>query len=344
MLFKRLRSILLPLAVSLPLSVLAGPFSSLVVFGDSLSDTGNLATANAVANSLPVPTLPPIGVGFNGPYYQDSRLSNGPVWIESLATGLGLSSEAAPALQGGNNYAFAGARTGVIGSPPGVLAQAVGLWGPGYAPWGLTPHLSADPNALYVVVGGGNDMRDARSLYTGMTPADVTGRAAAAAAAIGNLANTIGYLASMGAKNILISTLPNLGASPEANFLSLQAASSDASVRFNTLIQSALMSEGATLGLHMYLLDMAGLFDSILANPLSFGITNTSLPCDGFEFSAGASCAASLFADVLHPSAYAHALIASAALAVLGVPEPDSLALVGLALLVLLVAHRRRAA
>lgn len=38
MLFKRLRSILLPLAVSLPLSALAGPFSSLVVFGDSLSD------------------------------------------------------------------------------------------------------------------------------------------------------------------------------------------------------------------------------------------------------------------------------------------------------------------
>lgn len=196
---------------------------------------------------------------------------------------------------GGNNYAFAGARTGVIGSPPGVLAQAVGLWGQ-----------------------------------------------AAAEAAIDNLANTIGYLASKGAKNILISTLPNLGASPEATFLNVQAASADASERFNALIQSALMSAGAALGLHMYLLDMAGLFDSILANPLSFGISNTSLPCVGFEFSGGASCDASLFADVLHPSAYAHSLIARAALAVLGVPEPGTLVLFGLALLVLVVARRRR--
>jgi len=332
MIFKRLRSILLPLAVSLPLSALAGPFSSLFVFGDSLSDTGNLALISPADGPNPA----------KGPY-DGGRFSNGPLWVEGLAAGLGLAGKAAPVLLGGNNYAFAGARTGSGGSPPGVLAQAAGLWGPGYAPWGLPAHLSADPNALYVVVGGGNDMRDARSLYTGMTPADVTAHAAAAAAAIANLANTIGYLASRGAKNILISTLPNLGFTPEAALLGLTAASSDVSTWFNNDILG-LMNFGAGLGLHMNLLDMAALGRDIQAHPGSFGITNTSLPCAGFDFAPipGTSCSASAFSDVLHPSALVHSLFAQAALGALGVPEPGTLALFGLALLVLHVARRRR--
>ena len=346
---KPLRATLLPLALSLPLVALAGPtFSNLFVFGDSLSDTGNLAGAYAQLAGLPVPTMPPQppGSGFNGPYYQNSRASNGPVWIEYLASGLGLTAAATPALFGGNNYAFASARTGLNwptppGDIPGVAAQALALWG------SSTP--IADPNALYVVVGGGNDMRDARAQYTGMSPGDVAGHGAAAVAAINNLALTLTYLASRGAKNVLISTLPDIGQAPEAAILSaafnlpdLQAASSDAADQFNALIASALMSLGTGLGLHMTLLDMAGLTDDILAHPGNFGITNTLSPCAGFEYSSGASCETSLFSDVLHPSGYAHNLIAREALAVLRVPEPNALTLVGLAMLAFVVIQRRR--
>ncbi len=80
------------------------------------------------------------------------------------------------------------------------------------------------------------------------------------------------------------------------------------------------------------------------ANPDDFGVTNTSLPCAGFAFSAGASCATSLFSDALHPSAYAHLLIGQAALAVYGIPLPGTLALMGLALVVLVGVQRRRQA
>src|SRR5438045_2065282 len=54
----------------------AGPFNNLVVFGDSLSDVGNIAQA--------------LFINTPGPYYWNGRFSNGPVYAESLATGLGF--------------------------------------------------------------------------------------------------------------------------------------------------------------------------------------------------------------------------------------------------------------
>lgn len=321
---KRLRSLLLSLAVCLPLSAFAGPFSSLFIFGDSLSDTGNLSFLTGGAQP-----------GISQPYF-NGRFSDGPIWVEYLATGLGLTGQAASVFSGGNNYAFAGARTGLGMSPPGVLAQAVGLWGTGDASLGLSGHSAADPNALYVVVGGGNDMRDARSAVGGTAAT----RAAAAGVAVNDLASTIGFLASKGARNILVSTLPDLGFTPEAALLGLTSESSDASSWFNGLIPG-LMTFGSGLGLNMNLLDMAGLTNEVRLDPGFYGITNTSLPCFGFAFSAGDSCGTSLFSDVLHPSSYAHSLIASAALTVLSVPEPGSLALFGLAVLALVMARRR---
>ena len=100
------------------------------------------------------------------------------------------------------------------------------------------------------------------------------------------------------------------------------------------------------MGLNMHLLDMAKLTDDIVTDPVfraSVGITNFDTPCAGFEYSAGASCDKSLFADVLHPSGYAHTLIAKAALEELGIPEPASILLVLLALMSLTLVVRRKA-
>lgn len=60
------------------------PFERLVVFGDSLSDTGNAG-----------------------------RFSNGTVWVEYLARALGL--ELRPRSRGGGNYAVGGARAADLG-------------------------------------------------------------------------------------------------------------------------------------------------------------------------------------------------------------------------------------
>ena len=307
----------------------AGPFTGMFVFGDSLSDTGNLNIVSGGA--YPDYT--------QGPYF-GGRYSNGPLWVETLATDLGLPNAASPyfAGTGGTNFAFAGARTGTVappGNPPGVLAQIGGIWN------GV-----GDPNALYIVVGGGNDMRDARSTFQTASAADAAGREAAAQATVGNLVSSLGFLALHGAKHVLVSNLPDLGGTPEAGLLGLRYASTDVTNRFNALVPS-LLAAGTGFGLDMSFLDMAGLLKKVIADATTnggglYGITDVTSPCAGFLYSTGDACSVSLFSDVLHPSATAHRLIGEAAFAA-AVPEPQTYALLGLGLAAVVLRSRRRA-
>ncbi len=303
----------------------AYPYSSMVVFGDSLSDTGNVAIATGGA----VPATPP---------YAPGRFSDGPIWVDVLATGLGLPMGAVPSLAGGTNYAFGGARTGAGVSPvPGLLAQFGGLWAPA--------NPLADANALYVVVGGGNDMRDARFAFPTDSLVDQAGRQAAAEAAANNLFTVAAGLAARGARHVLIGNLPDLGATPEAALLGLTAASSDATARYNALLAGFETGlEALFPALDVVLLDLFGLSNQIRDDAINnggatYGITNVGLPCGSFAGSAGDSCATSLFSDALHPTSAAHAIVGAAALR--AVPEPGVawLALAGLAMLTL---QRRR--
>lgn len=304
----------------------AGPYSSLTVFGDSLSDTGNILAFTSGA--LPVaPYLP-------------GRFSDGPNWIDVLAAGLGLPDGAKPALLGGSNYAFGGARTRLLDDPndpfdpPGVLAQVAGLWGP--------THPVADATGLYVVVGGGNDMRDARSA----PGSNDTTRQAAAEAAAKNIEDSVALLASRGARTVMISTLPDLGATPEAFFLGKVAESSDATARYNAEVMAIEGTlEALFADLDVIVFDMAGIAADIRANPSAFGFTNVGLPCDLFPDPRGPTggvCETSLFSDSLHPSGAAHAILGRAALAQ-AVPVPATLPLLALGLTGLVLVRRRAA-
>jgi phospholipase/lecithinase/hemolysin len=152
---------------------------------------------------------------------------NGPVWTEYLATGLGLpaigaipsnllfAGLATGVIQaigapGGQNYAYGGARTGLGGSAgatTGLLGQLV-AWDNSTSILGGGPLTrAADPNALYVVMAGANDLRDYRSGVSG---------ALAPSAVAGNVVGALGLLANAGARHFMISTLPDLGLTPEA--------------------------------------------------------------------------------------------------------------------------------
>ena len=303
------------------------PFTSFNIFGDSLSDTGNVFLATGGAQ--PPASQPYVGGAF----------SNGPLWTDLLAVSLGQPGGGTASLMGGTNYAWAGARASG-GSTPSTLVQtanvAAGFWG----------GVAADPTGLYVLLAGGNDMRDARTAFPSLSLAsDIDGRQAAANAAITSLGQSLGLMAGKGVKNVLLANLPDLGATPEAAGLGLTAVSSDATNRFNALMPG-LIAQAGGLGLNVSFLDLAGVSAAVRNDALNnggavYGITNVLTPCAGFTGSIGISCNVSLFSDALHPSARGHELIAAAALVTV-VPEPSSMLMLAVGICALL-AWRRRA-
>lgn len=330
-------------------------YADLVFFGDSLSDTGNVL-------SLTTAFAPPPMPNFSG---APGRFSNGPVWTEYLAAGLGLPSSALPSNliftgsavvpigpTGGENYAFGGARTGLGGSAgatTGLLGQLV-AWNGSVFGGSLTR--AADSNGLYVVAAGGNDLRDARTANPGNTAADSAARGQAAASAAQNIVSTLFLLAQAGARHFLLSDMPDLGKTPEANALGNTLASTDVTLQFNAdLIADAagldaLFFANTGIDLDIRLMDFYGLTESIYNDAINnggaqYGITNVSTPCitpvaPGAYFFPGSTdngCDVSAYSDPLHPSAVSHRLLGQLALNT--VPEPGSVALVLLGLVLL---------
>ena len=114
-------------------------YDSLYVFGDSYCDVGNLFTATGGAEPA-------------APYY-DGRFSNGPLWLDHVAGFLGVPLKAS--LLGGTDYAFGGAWVTAPQAIPGGTIPSV----PQQVELYLKQHSGkADPNALYVLEGGGNDI------------------------------------------------------------------------------------------------------------------------------------------------------------------------------------------
>src|SRR5215212_9668487 len=106
---------LVVVAASVPVPAVAA-FDRLVIFGDSLSDVGNVQT---ITSGL-APLVPPTP----GPYYFNGRYSNGPNFVETLAGGLGLG-PVAPSVLGGTNYAHGGALATGTPPPTGLVVQDI---------------------------------------------------------------------------------------------------------------------------------------------------------------------------------------------------------------------------
>ncbi len=176
--------VLLTLLAALTGVACAGTFSYVAVFGDSLSDNGNLFAASG---------YPP------APYF-NGRMTNGPVAVENLASKL-----SSPLL----DYAWIGATTGLGNVADGGTATSYGLFG---LPGMLTSFASAAPalpgkaDALFVLWGGPNDLLSELS-----TPALIPG---AIANAVSNISSMALALEAMGATHILVPNIPDLGLTP----------------------------------------------------------------------------------------------------------------------------------
>jgi phospholipase/lecithinase/hemolysin len=307
----------------------AKTIDAIYAFGDSLSDVGNVYFESG--NTTP------------GAPYVNGQFSNGPVWVQDLATGLGLAPLTASRL-GGTDYAYGTAETGTT---PVHTANSFDLTGAGaQISQFQTAHPVADPNALYTIWIGSNDLLD---ILTGALPSQY---AADIAAAVTNTDIAIGTLAAEGAKNFLLVTVPDLGKTPEAIAAgaAAQAGASALAAGFNGGLVSSADALASADNLSLSIVDTYSLLDDIVASPASNGFTNVTSPCltGAVNYVGGTACAATeaeqnkyLFWDNLHPTAAGHAIVANAALAVVS-PEPAYVSLAALGLLGVGLVFRRR--
>lgn len=271
------------LAIAAP--VQAQQYSGLYVFGDSLSDSGNLF-------GLTGGTTPPSPPYFNG------RFSDGPVWVESFAPALGLTYTQA------TNFAFGGAESGSLNAID-VGNQVLGFVGAG----GTVPS-----DALAIVWAGNNDfLRNAAT-----TPASVL-----TTSVVTNIGTAIGTLNAFGAQNFLVPNLPKFGNSPGGAATGLGPQLNELASFYNTNLHTTLIGLEDSLGVRIFIMDVEGLFDDVIANPSVYGMSNVTIPClDGLAQPTGVcptteAANATLFWDAIHPTGAAHSIVSQFAQATL---------------------------
>ena len=293
-------------------------YSRLIAFGDSLSDNGNFfqATGGAVPQA--------------GNYFQ-GRFSNGPVAIEHLAQGLGVTLQ---------DYAWGGAQTGwlngaaVAAGAPAALQNTGMLSQVGAFQAGLGGS-AADSQALYFLWGGANDFQ-----YQGFTQAT-------AQTAIQNLSSAVQTLYGLGARHFLMPGLPDLGQTPGGLASGASAQLHLLSLGFNQGLTGAIQQLRALPGIDIRFFDTLGAQQNLVDNAAQYGLSNVTEACfTGYVGQPnGSTCSnpqAYMYWDRIHPTAVTHSVLGQGMLA--AVPEPETLLLMSLGLLAVLGLSRRRGA
>jgi phospholipase/lecithinase/hemolysin len=246
------------------------------------------------------------------PPYADRSFSNGPVWAQDLAQSLGLP-PLQPSLAGGTDFAYGGGETG---QTPTHTLNPTDL--PSQFTQFQTQVASPQAGALYAIWIGSNDVLDIAN-NSSLTPAQ---QQADVAAAVNNEVSVIGGLAARGAQNLLVLNVPDLGKTPDEmahGSVAAQQASSLAAL-YDSDLAAALKPLEASGALKIDLVDIFSVLNNVIANPGASGFTDVTDPVwtgnltssdSGALRATGAAQNQFLFFDSLHPTAQAHALLAS---------------------------------
>ncbi|ABC32467.1 Phospholipase/lecithinase/hemolysin [Hahella chejuensis KCTC 2396] len=282
------------------------PFSALYVFGDSLSDTGNIGGYLSLETDLPSP-------------FYDNRISNGKLIVDYVAESLNL--EVEPSLYlgeitDGTNYAVAGGQADADQNID--LDFQVDTY--------MEYHSEeASPKALYLFFIGGNDILEQR----GETSPNNTNALNLAA---DKVAANVQEVIDKGGKNIVVLTVPDVGKTPKVLKESAEPGQegrsqlvSDLTVYFNSQVELKLsqlnMGDTKVTMINSYQIAL-----DILNNAADYGFTNTTDGCyvtEDLEFSD--ICSEEQFDnfyyfDNIHPSGKTHRLIGEKVAA--EIPDP----------------------
>jgi phospholipase/lecithinase/hemolysin len=277
---------LLVLLFALPLS--AQTPARNYFFGDSLSDTGNIASI----------------LGTLGPGYPQGSFTNGPTWVKYFDSSTKLLLESLSAesqfvdLDGSVDLSAGGATTSTV-----LNQQIQTLFLPASVDY------SANPNDRAFLWAGGNDFLP---LFESDTPLDPGGVATTAASALENLTNSVAALDASGLPNIAIISQTNLGLSPRGAGLREQGASIINA--FNSRLKEDLRH--LPLSANLIWIDSDAFLNDAIANPNSYNFINTTDPIAP-RASAGIPStipveeqSSYLFYDDIHPSTAAHEQLA----------------------------------
>ncbi len=262
---------------SLCASAATPKFDNLIVFGDSYCDVGNIFAATGGAE--------PAAPYFNG------RFSNGPIWLDHVAGFLGLPMKAS--LLGGTDYAFGGAWVTAPQPIPGGFIPSV----PQQVELYLSQHGGkADPNALYVLEGGGNDILGT----TSGTPNSLAYQIAV------GIAQSELLLRQAGARHFVIPNLFNVGFLPAA--AGNAAFATAASTATNKYVNEFLAAEEVLQGIHILRMDVFSLMSAVKTDPTHLGFIDVVDPC--LTTSLCADPDHTFFWDTHHPTEFGHAFFA----------------------------------
>lgn len=300
----------------------AQQYTKIVIFGDSLSDTGNDKTLFLATYGFPFPspyflnaedTLVYTGLYTDGHFtdgkdtYPPAGLHTG-VWVEQLAAALPKNPAVMPSLRGGTNYAYGYGNTlsgttlfNVTGTPFTIVVDNVGQQIDDY----LATNPTIDNHTLFIVWGGANNLTEAVG--------DPNAPALIVDGAIAQIDN-IQRLINAGATQFLVPNLPNLGSVPRFNTSPTESvAFNDASVLYNAALDSGVsLLPLLNFGRHVtiYKFDVYSLLKKIVAQPANYGLMNATNSSQSMAVDPDYY----LFWDDLHPTTTGHNLLGQTAL------------------------------
>ena len=295
--FRPLRSTLAVALALVSAPTWAGQFGNTVFFGDSLTDSGHFQ------NQLP-PAVRPI----------TGKFTTNPAWVWAEYVADHYDGDGRTDNQGGDNFAQGGSRVTVQNGAAESTVSQVQRYLAGNGG-------KADPRTLYTVWTGANDIF---AIAGAGAPAQQT-----IATAVGGVVQIVGTLNAAGARYVLVPNLPDMGLTPNAIAAGPagQAALTQLSSSYNNAMYGAL----GQAGLRVIPLDAFTMLREVVASPATYGLRNvtqtaclppsgSSLTCNPSSLVAPDAASTYLFADGVHPSAAAHAILADYAISVLEGP------------------------
>jgi thermolabile hemolysin len=260
--------------------------NKIIAFGDSLSDNQNMY-------NLSDWLIPDANTWFIG------HFSNGYNWVEYVAANLNL-----PMYDWAVGDAAVTTTDLVIPS----IGQQEKSWeaymksAPNYQP----------ANTLFTMLIGGNDL---------------VGSENSVATVIANETQTLQAMINAGARNILVMNLPDISKAPvftiQTNGATVAAEVLDLNNQLATMVNTLQAQNGSSVTIRLF--DTFTLFNSVIANPAAYGVTNTTASCLNINSTSALNYAETqsprsictnpdtfLFWDTLHPTTHTHKLLGAA--------------------------------